>query len=93
MRQVILMLTILFLMATSVGCTGTGPKKVEQDFGNSVRQMVAGQTMDRETAENPDPDGPDSGDGDRLNNVLESYRGDVAKPEEVGQPIVINAGQ
>ncbi len=55
--------------------------------------MVAGQTMDRETAENPDPDGPESGDGDRLNNVLESYRGDVAKPEEVGQPIVINAGQ
>lgn len=87
-----IILLILVLGVTISGCAGTGPKNVERDYGNSVRQMIAGQTLDPSTAAKPDPDAVDSGDGERLNNVLETYRGDVAKPEEVGQPIVISVG-
>jgi hypothetical protein len=80
----------LVLLSTS-GCA-TGPEATERDFGNSVRNMVQAQTLDPTTAAVPDPNGPDSGDGQRLDNVLEAYRADVAKPEEVAQPLVISVG-
>lgn len=91
MRYFNLILVCLALVAATSACS-TGPSNVERDYGNSVRQMVAGQTLDPAASRNPDPNAIDSGDGDRLNNVLEAYRGDVAKPEEVGEDIVINVG-
>lgn len=92
MRNKTIFLLALMLSVAISGCAGTGPKNVERDYGNSVRQMIAGQTLDPSTAAKPDPDPVDSGDGERLNNVLETYQSDVAKPEEVGQPIVISVG-
>ena len=89
-----LTLTLMALAAAAVsGCASTGPTNVAQDYGNSVRQMIAGQTLDPATAANPDPEAVDSGDGERLNAVLETYRTDVSEPEAVGQPIVISVGQ
>ncbi len=54
--------------------------------------MVQAQTLNPTTAAVPDPNGPDSGDGQRLENVLKAYREDVAKPEEVSEPLVISVG-
>jgi len=90
-NKTILILTLMLGIWIS-GCTTTGPENVERDYGNSVRQMIAGQTLDPSTAANPDPDPLDGGDGDRLNKVLDTYRGDVSSPEDVGQPIVISVG-
>jgi hypothetical protein len=74
-------------------CTYSDPVRVEQDFGNSVRNMVKGQTYNPEASRHP-PVGPPEGlDGTRGNRALETYRGDVAKPEEVKQPIQINIGE
>jgi hypothetical protein len=93
MRIFNLILVSLVLVAATSACSGTGPRNVERDYGNSVRQMVAGQTLDPATANNPDPNPVDSGDGDRLNNVLEAYRGDFSKPAEVGRDIQINVSK
>lgn len=81
----------LVLLSTG-GCAG-GLDTTQRDFGNSVRNMVQAQTLDPTTAAVPDPNGPDSGDGQRLDNVLKAYREDVAKPEEVSEPLVISVGR
>jgi hypothetical protein len=61
----------------------------EADFGNSVRHMVASQTV------NPGPVDPspvETGDGDRLNSVLEAYRSDVSRAETLPPPVVVGFG-
>jgi hypothetical protein len=73
------------------GCA-SGPETVERDFGNSVRQMVRSQTLDPLTANKPDTKAPEDGDGQRIDNVMDAYRNDVSKPEEVNQPLVISVG-
>jgi hypothetical protein len=73
-------------------CTWSDPVRVEQDFGKSVRNMVKAQTYNPEASRNP-PVGPPKGlDGTRGNRALETYRGDVAQPEVIDQPIRINIG-
>lgn len=71
----------------AVGCSSTGGQTAtERDFGNSVRHMVKAQTA------NPSPstDPVESGDGQRLEHALESYRTSVGKPESVKQDVVID---
>jgi hypothetical protein len=41
---------------------------------------------------NPDPNGVDGTDADRVVRVLETYREDVARPENVSQDIIVNIG-
>jgi len=68
-------LGVAFLAGCSNNQTAT-----EQDFGNSVRQMVRAQTL------NPGPADPapvESSDPNRLENALETYRKDVARPESI----------
>lgn len=68
------------------GCA-YGPAAVEADYGNSVRHMVQAQTI------NPAPvdtHAIEGSDGQRLNTVLETYRKDVSKPEDVKKDIIIN---
>jgi hypothetical protein len=79
------------LLATA--CTYSDPVRVEQDFGNSVRNMVKAQTYNPEASRHPPVDPPKTVDGTRGNRALETYRGDVARPEEVKQPIQINIGE
>ena len=43
---------------------------LEEDFGNSVRSMISAQTLNP----NPEPAGEESGDGQRLEGVLDDYR-------------------
>ena len=92
MRNAIkILMTVMAGLA--LGACASGPENVEKDFGNSVRQMVTAQTLDPAAAAMPDRDAIDTGDAERLNSVLEAYRADVAKPDDVGQPIVISVGQ
>ena len=61
------------------GCS-MDPSRVEEDFGKSVRQMVAAQIADPEAASNPDLDGPDLLDGVAGEYSVDAYR-DRAKGE------------
>jgi type IV pilus biogenesis protein CpaD/CtpE len=61
-----------FTLMSIAGCeTSTG---TERDYGNSVRLMTQSQIQDPSAAMLPDPDAVDSGDGERLNHVVEAYR-------------------
>jgi len=60
------------LALLSVACTGL--ENVEKDYGNSVAEMRAKQTLDPVAAVAPDPNAVDSTDGQRLEGVMESYR-------------------
>jgi len=89
-------LAALGIAALVAGCANTTPKPtaVESNFGNSVRNMIEAQTYDPSTLSSPSTDVIESGDGQRLEAVLDAYRTDVAKPESVGQSIDVNlAGQ
>ena len=74
------------LLALS-GCMASA---VEEDFGNSVRQMVDAQKAHPDVSNNPDREGVDGTDADRVVRVLETYREDVARPSDVRQERGLN---
>lgn len=76
-------------LLAATGCA-TGPEAVENDFGNSVRQMTEAQTVNPSAP--MDVEAIDHGDGQVIENVVQAYRKDVAKREDVKQDIVINVG-
>lgn len=84
--QIILLLLVAFL----VGCNTADPLRVEEDFGNSVHQMVQGQIYDPNAALFPDPEPPMTLDGIKAGNSLEAYRKEVGSPKEVEQPVLID---
>jgi type IV pilus biogenesis protein CpaD/CtpE len=75
--------------ALLAACT-TEPTATEANFGASVRQMIEAQTYDPSTLTAPSTETIDSGDGRRLETVLETYRTDVAKPAVVNEDIVVS---
>ncbi len=78
------------IFITGCSTTSTDPVRVEQDYGNSVRNMVQAQILDPEAAENPPEEAPTGLDGRNAEAVLKSYRGDVSKPKQVDKPVQIN---
>jgi len=71
------------------GCANTS----DEDYGQSVRQMVQAQTFDPAAASNPPELAPEITDGARLQNAMDVYRKDVAKgATEVKQPVVFEIG-
>ncbi len=69
-------MAVLAVCAALSACTQTA---TEKDFGNSVRSMISAQTLNPE----PQAGNPESGDGQRLEGVLEDYRGTVTKRTSV----------
>jgi hypothetical protein len=85
----------LALAATLLGaCAALEPEPTltESHFGDSVRQMIEAQTYDPSTLSSPSTQPVEGGDGQRIENVLEAYRQDVAKPATADDDIVINLG-
>lgn len=69
------------------------PYRVEQDFGNSVREMARAQTYDQSKALHPDPEPVKVYDGKKGETVLEkTYRQDIGSPEKTEQNIIFNIG-
>ncbi len=65
----------------------------DDDYGQSVKQMVQAQTFDPAAASNPPELAPEVTDGARLQNALDVYRKDVAKGNtEVKQPVIFEVG-
>ena len=69
--------TLAFLLASCA----SDPTADNIRFGESVRHMITLQTTD--------PQGEAPGlDGEKAENVLRAYRGDVAKPETVERQVI-----
>jgi hypothetical protein len=67
-----------FALMSITGCeTTTG---TERDYRKSVNMMIQSQTADPSAAMLPDPNAIDSGDGERLNHVVEAYREPAPEP-------------
>lgn len=82
MRTLTIIFTSLaaFALMSISGCeTKTG---TERDYGNSVSLMIQSQTADPNAAMLPDPNAIDTGDGQRLNTVMESYREPAPEPTQ-----------
>jgi hypothetical protein len=72
------------------GCANTTS---DDDYGQSVKQMVQAQTFDPAAASNPPEFAPEITDGARLQNALDVYRKDVAKGNtDVKQPVIFEVG-
>lgn len=70
------LLTAMCVCAVTAGCT-TEPVNTEADFGNSVRTMIAAQRVE------PPAPAKSSYDGRQAEKVLQAYRSNVARPEEL----------
>lgn len=80
---------VIAVLAVS-GCANTTS---DDDYGQSVRQLVQAQTFDPAAASNPPELAPEITDGARLQNALDVYRKDVAKGNtEVKQPVIFEVG-
>jgi len=82
-----LMLPLTIMIPTA--CTTFDPVHVEQDFGNSVRQMVQNQIYDQEAAFNPGTEPSLSTDGVMLQEAIKAYRDDVTRPEAETPPLLV----
>ena len=82
LKQVTTGVVLATLGLTVIGCVY--PEK--QDFGDAVRHMQTVQRATPGTEVAPQ-------DGQRIREVLRTYREDIAKPQEVKNEITINVGE
>lgn len=66
--------TVLFSALFLYGCSWNEPVKVEDDFGHSVKAMIAGQLFDPAIAASPNALAPDTIDGETADSTIKSYR-------------------
>ncbi len=78
--------------ALLLGGCASEPTMTEQNFGDSVRNMIAAQTYDPDTLTAPEEGAIESTDGDMLRGSLEAYRTTVSDQESVGNDITISVG-
>ncbi len=84
--NICLLTGIVMAIALTTGCA-SGPTRVEADYGNSVRAMRQAQIMDPVAAATADTTPVTSTDGQRMENVLKTYRESVGSPEETSKSI------
>jgi hypothetical protein len=90
-KQILTLASLLSALLLTA-CATSKPTMTEQQFGDSVRQMIRAQTYDAATLSGPSEDVIDRTDGPLLEGALESYRGNVADPASVSEPITISVG-
>lgn len=66
---------------------------VEQDFGNSVRQMRQAQQLHPELAANPSAEIVNLNDGQRLEGATEIYRAENSTAETIREDIKVKVGR
>jgi type IV pilus biogenesis protein CpaD/CtpE len=84
------LLTVTLLVGVAA-CTNA-KTATEADFGNSKASLIRAQTANPAVLTNPAADPVTGVDPDYAGNVIEAMRENVAKPEEVQQPISIRVG-
>lgn len=81
------------VLLTSACTTPMGGSRVDASFGDAVQSNLEGQLYDPAAAANPSTDAVEGTDGQRMEAVMESQRGEVGTAQGVSNPIVINVGQ
>jgi type IV pilus biogenesis protein CpaD/CtpE len=79
------------LLVGVAACTSS-KTATEADFGNSKASLIKAQAANPAVLTNPATDPVTGVDPDYAGNVIEAMRENVAKPEEVQQPISIRVG-
>lgn len=93
------MFTVLSLLVAGALCAGcastaqTDATRVEDDFGNSVRQMVKGQIYDPKAASKPPAEPPMGMDGVQGEAVLKTHREHVGDPNAIREDLRIGVDQ
>lgn len=82
-------------LATIIFCTGCVSKteRLDNDFGNSYRNMVESQIYNPDAARNPPSDPPMALDGKKGELLLKTYRTDTGKPKAIERDIQIKIGK
>ena len=89
--NICLLTGIVMAIALSTGCA-SGPTRVEEDYGNSVRAMQQAQVLDPVAAATVDTTPITSTDGQRMEAVLQTYRESVGSPTETSKTIDFEIG-
>jgi hypothetical protein len=84
--NICLLTGIVMAIALTTGCA-SGPTRVEEDYGNSVRAMRQAQVMDPVAAATVDTTPVTATDGQRMEAVLQTYRESVGSPAETAKTI------
>ena len=85
--------TAICIATLLAACDTTNERKVDADYGNSVRALVQAQTYDPQAAARPAALAPEQGDGQRLKNAVDEYHKDVPhQDQKVSRPIVFEVG-
>jgi type IV pilus biogenesis protein CpaD/CtpE len=82
---------VVIAIALTTGCA-SGPTRVEADYGNSVRAMQRAQVLDPVAAATVDTTPVTTTDGQRMENVLNTYRNTVGEPTSTSQTIEFDIG-
>ena len=77
----------LIALAGLVACSAY--PRTEADYGNSVEHMVRSQRVPTGPV-NTDP--VETGDGQRIDNVIEAYRADVSRTDAPAPPVSVQFG-
>jgi len=81
------------LPALALAACASNPTATEQEFGDSVRNMVRAQIADPNTISNPNEEAIVLTDGQMLGGTLEAYRQTIADPASASEEITISLGQ
>lgn len=92
-KQVIQTVIVIGAAALSVAACTSVPNSVEFSHGDAVRSNIQAQIYDPATVANPSSDAVEGTDGQRMEAVMETHRGQQGSAESVAEPIVINMGQ
>lgn len=75
------------------GCASANyESRVEQDFGEAVREMVRLQTLDPDAEERNAGAAPAAIDGAATEKVMDTYRNRASRQESITNDIEINVG-
>lgn len=80
------------LAVSATGCSSWDRYGVKSTYGDAVRSNTEAQLYNPAAATYPSPDPVEGTDGQRMEAVMETHRGQTGSAESVGQPIVINVG-
>lgn len=82
-------LILLTMLLSGCASTANEPTRVQEDFGQSVRQMTNAQIYDPAAARKPLNEPPMGLDGVQGEAVLKTYREDVGNPDAVRDDLKI----
>jgi hypothetical protein len=91
-NKLILIGSMLIAVAMASSCSHQQSGSAAH-FGEAVRNVTANQIHDDDAAVHPTIGAIEGADPDRLNTVLEAYRGDVGEAKEIQEPINVNVGR